>query len=92
MIIVILDNRLSFEEYSKALGAKVSKTVALLRVLECILLTQVLITIYKDFIPTSATEIFLKTQPSMNHSIKKTEYIQFNACLPITGAIKFYKT
>ena len=48
---LIFDNRLSFEEYFTAMGAKVSRTIALLRKLQHILPRQALITIYKSFIP-----------------------------------------
>ena len=47
---LILDNRLSFEEYLTAMGAKVSRTIALLRKLQHVLPRQALITIYKSFI------------------------------------------
>ena len=47
---VILDNRLSFEEYLATMGAKVSRTMALLRQLQHVLPRQALITIYKSFI------------------------------------------
>ena len=47
---LILDNRLSFEEYLTAMGAKVSRTIALLCQLQPVLPRQALITIYKSFI------------------------------------------
>ena len=47
---LILDNRLSFEEYLTVMGAKVSRTKALLCKLQHILPRQALITIYKSFI------------------------------------------
>ena len=47
---LILDNRLSFEEYLTAMGAKVSRTIALLRKLQHFLPRQALITIYKSYI------------------------------------------
>ena len=46
---LILDNRLSFEKYLTAMGAKVSRTIALLRKLQHVLPRQALITIYKSF-------------------------------------------
>ena len=47
---LILDNRLSFEEYLTAMRAKVSRTIALLRKLQHVLSRHALITIYKSFI------------------------------------------
>ena len=47
---LILDNRLSFQEYLAAMGAKVSRTRALLHQLQHILPRHALITIYKSFI------------------------------------------
>ena len=47
---LILDNRLSFQEYLAAMGAKVSRTRALLRQLQHILPRHAFITIYKSFI------------------------------------------
>ena len=47
---VIPDNRLSLEEYLIPMGAKVSRTIALLCKLQHILLRHALITIYKSFI------------------------------------------
>ena len=47
---LVLDNRLSFEEYLTTMGVKVSRTIALLRKLQYVLLRQALINIYKSFI------------------------------------------
>ena len=47
---VILDNRLSFEEYLTVMRANVSRTIALLRKLQHVLPRYALITIYKSFI------------------------------------------
>ena len=44
------DSRLSFEKYLTAMGAKVSRNMALLRQLQHILPRHALITIYKSFI------------------------------------------
>ena len=46
----ILDNRLSLEQYLTAMGAKLSRTIALLRKLQHVLPRHPLITIYKSFI------------------------------------------
>ena len=47
---LILDNRLSFEEYLTVMRAKVSRTIALLCKLQHVLSRHALITIYKSFI------------------------------------------
>ena len=69
---LILDNRLSFEEYSTVMGAKVSRTIALLRKLQHILPRDSLITIYKSFIrPYLDYGYFFTTKRSMHLSITK---------------------
>ena len=70
---LILDNRLSFEEYLTVMGAKISRTIALLRKLQHILPRHALITIYKYFI---RPYLFFTTKGSMHLSIKK--YNLFN--------------
>ena len=47
---IILDNRLSFEEYLKMILIKVNKTIGLLRKLHSILPRSALLTIYKEFV------------------------------------------
>ena len=47
---LIIDNTLSFKDYLTAMGAKVSRTIAILHELQHVLLRQALITIYKYFI------------------------------------------
>ena len=84
---LILDNRLSFEEYLTAMGAKVSRTIALLRKLQHVLPRQALITIYKSFIYLDYGDILY--DKAFNESFyQKIESFQYNACLTITGAIR----
>ena len=47
---IVLDNRLSFEEYLKMILIKVNKTIGLLRKLHSILPRSALLTIYKEFV------------------------------------------
>ena len=69
---LIVDNRLSFEEYLTTMGAKVSRTIALLRKLQHVLPRYALITIYKSFIRLYlTTETFFTIKCLMNLSIKK---------------------
>ena len=69
---LILDNRLSFEEYLTTMGAKVSRTIALLRKLQHVLPRQALITIYKSFIrPCLDYRDILTIKLLMNLSIIK---------------------
>ena len=69
---LILDNRLSFEEYLTAIGAKASRTIALLRKLQHILPRQALMILYKSFIRAYLDygDILYK-KCLMNLSIKK---------------------
>ena len=86
---IILDNTLSFEEYSTAMGAKVSRTIALLRKLQHVLPRQALITIYKSFIhPHLDYEDILYDKAFDESFHQKIKSIQYNACLAITGAIR----
>ena len=86
---LILDNRLSFEEYLTAMGAKVSRTMTLLRKLQHVLPRQALITIYKSFIRPYLDYGDILYDKAFNESFhQKIESIQYNAFLAITGTIK----
>ena len=86
---LILDNRLSFEEYLTAMGAKGSRTIALLHKLQHVLSRQALITIYKSFIhPYLDYEDILYDKAFHESFHQKKKSIQYNACLAITGAIR----
>ena len=86
---LILDNRLSFQEHLTAMGAKVSRSIALLRKFQHGLPRQVLITIYKSFIRPYLDYGDILYDKAFNESFhQKIESIQYNACLAITGAIR----
>ena len=81
---LILDNTLI-----TAMGAKVSRTIALLRKLQHVLPRQALITIYKSFIRPYLDYGDILYDKASNESFhQKIESIQYNACLGITGAIR----
>ena len=85
---LILDNRLSFEEYLTAMGAKVSRTIVLSRKLQHVLPRQALITIYKSFIHAYLDYGDILYNKVFNASFhQKIESIQYNACLAITTII-----
>ena len=86
---LILDNRLSFEEYLTAMRAKVSRTIVLLRKLQHVLPRHALITIYKSFIRPYLDYGDILYDKTFNESFhQKIKSIQYNACLAITGAIR----
>ena len=86
---LIIDKRLSFEEYLTAMGVKVSRTIALLRKLQHLLPRQALISIYKSFIRPYLDYGGILYDKAFNTSFhQKIESIQYNACLAITGAIR----
>ena len=86
---LILDNRLSFEEYLTAMGAKVSRTIALLHKLQHVLPRQALITIYKSFTHPYLNYRDILYDKAFNESFHhKNESIQYNTCVAITGTIR----
>ena len=86
---LILDNRLSFKEYLTAMGAKVSRTIALLRKLQYISPRHALITIFKSFICPYLDYRDILYDKVFNASFhQKIESIQYNACLAVTGIIR----
>ena len=86
---VILDFKLTFEEYLNNVLAKVNKAVGLLRKLLNLLPRTTLITIYKAFIrPHLDYGDVLYDQAFNNLFKEKLESIQYDACLALTGAIR----
>ena len=86
---LILDNRLSFKEYLTAMGAEVSRAIALSRKLQHILPGHALITIYKSFIRPYLNYGGILYDKAFNASFhQKIESIQYNASVAITGAIR----
>ena len=71
------------------MGAKVSRTIALLRKLQHVLPRQALITIYKSSIRPYLDYGDILYDKAFNEFFhQKIEYIQYNASLAITGAIR----
>ena len=71
------------------MGAKVSRTIALLRKLQLILPRNALITIYTSFIRRYLGYGYIIYYKVFNASFhQKIESIQYNACLAITSAIR----
>ena len=86
---LIVDNRLSFEEYLTVMGAKVSRTIALLCKLQHILPRHALITIYKYVIRPYLGYGHILYDKSFNASFhQEIESIEYNACLTITSTIR----
>ena len=86
---VILDSKLIFDEHSKMVPLKISKTLGLLRKLHNMLPRSALITIYKAFVRSHLDygDIFYNQAYNMSFH-HKLQSIQYNACLAITGAIR----
>ena len=86
---IILDVKLTFEEHLKNVFNKTNKMIELLKKLSNLLPGQVLVTIYKAFIrPHLDYGDVLYDQAFNNSFHAKMEFIQYNACLAITGAIR----
>ena len=86
---VILEVKLTFEEHLKNVFKKTDKTIGLLKKLSNLFPRQALVTIYKVFIrPHLAYGDILYDKAFNNSFHTKMESIRYNACLPITGAIR----
>ena len=86
---MLLNFRLDFQEHWKSLLKKVNKTVALLRKFQNILPRSALLTIYKCFVRTHLDYGDLIYDQAFNNSFhQKIEFLQYNAALVITGAIR----
>ena len=86
---IILDNRLSFEEHLRLVFSKINRTIGLLRKLQCLIPRSALLTIDRTFVRPHldyGDTIYEKACNSSFH--QKTESVQYNACLAITGAIR----
>ena len=87
-LVIILDFKLTFEDYFNNVLAKVNKAVDLLRKLRNLLPRTTLITIYKAFIrPYLVYGDILYNQVFNNSFNEKLESNQYNACLALTVAI-----
>ena len=86
---MLLDFRLDFQEHWKSLVKKVNKTVAHLRKFQNILPRSALQTIYKNFVRTHLDYGDIIDDEAFNNSFhQKTESLQYNTALAITGAIR----
>ena len=90
---MISHNKLNFQEHLKNTLNKVNKTIGLLRKLENFLPRGPLLTIYKSFIrPHLDYGDAICDQHYKNSFRQKLELIQYNAALPITGALRGFST
>ena len=81
--------KLTFEEHIKNVFNKTNKTIGLLRKLCDLLPRQALVNIYKAFVRPYldyGDVVYDQAFNSFFHA--KMEFIQYNACLEITGAIR----
>ena len=86
---VILDTKLIFDEHLKMVSSKISKTLGHLRKLQNLLPRSALVTIYKAFVRLHLDYGDILYDQAYNMSFhQKLESSQYNACMPITGAIR----
>ena len=85
---IILDTRLSFEKHLETVLCKINKTISLICKLKNLLPRTALITLYKVFVcPHLDYGNILYDQAHNALFHQKLEFLQYNACLAITGAI-----
>ena len=86
---ILLDAKLTFEEFYKTIPSKTNRTIGLLRKLQSLLPRAALITIYKAFVRPHLDYVDILYDQAFNASFhKKLESIQYNACLTLTGPIR----
>ena len=86
---MIFNSKLSFDEHLKSVLKKVSKTVGLLKKFQGILPRTSLITIYKLFARPHLDYVDIIYDQTFNESFhQRIKYIQYNAAIAITGAIR----
>ena len=84
-----LDSKLFFDIHIKIILTKVNITIGLLRKFQQVLPTPSLITIYKVFIRPHLDYGDVIFDQAFNNSFhQRLEFIQYNAALAITGAIR----
>ena len=84
-----LDEKPSFGHHLTEKIAKAKKGIGVIKKLHCVVPHRALLTIYKCFIrPTLGHGDFIYDQPNNDSFCSKTESIQYNAALAITGAIR----
>ena len=86
---ILLDSKLTFEEHYKTILNKTNRTIGLLRKLHILLPRATLITIYQAFVRPHLDYGDVLYDQAFNSSFhEKLEFIQYNACLALTGAIR----
>ena len=86
---IILDTPLSFEKYLETVLCKINKTISLIRKFQNLLPRTALITLYKAFVRLHVDYGDILYDQAHNASFhQKLESLQYNASLPITGAIR----
>ena len=86
---LLLEEKLNFSEHINEKLKKITKSINLLRKLNLALPRCSLLIIYKSFIkPHLDYGDIVYDQPNNSSSSEKTESLQYNAALAITGAIK----
>ena len=85
---ILLDSKLTFEEHCKTILSNTNRTIVRLRKLQSLIPRAALITIYKAFARPHLDYGDVLCDQTFNASFhEKTESIQCNACLALTGAI-----
>ena len=85
-LVIILDNRLSFEEQLTLVFTIINETIGLIRKFQCLIPRSALLTMHKTFFTPHldfGDVIYEKTYNSSFH--QKTGSVQYNPCLTITG-------
>ena len=86
---IILDSKLMFENHLKIVTTKINRTIGVLRKLQNLLPRTALITIYKAFVRPHLDYGDILYNRAFNLSFhQKLEFIQYRACLVMTGAIR----
>ena len=86
---IILDSKLTFEDYYKTVLSKTNRTIGLLRKLQNLLPREALITIYKAFVRPHLDYGDVLFDQAFNASFhEKLESIQYNACLSLKGTVR----
>ena len=84
-----LDEKLNFNTHINEKIAKANKGIWIIHKLAHLLPRESFITIYKSFVrPHTDHSDIIYDQPNNEHFCNMIERVQYNAALPITGAIK----
>ena len=86
---MFLDAQLTFEEYLKVITTNVNKTIGIIRKLRNVLPRPALMTMYKACVRPNLDYGDVIYDEAYNETFhQKLEYIQYNACLAPSGAIR----